>query len=744
MAEPQITYRVAAHLSSKGDLAKSMGQKAAAIGGLSAKLDMASSRAMAFGRAQTQAMVGAASAIGKYSAAIGGMAVAGGLGMMVAKGAELNAGMEKATNTIAGTLQLFNHSAGAADQLGQNIKIAGAAMQMLNKIADDSPGEMRDVQTLFQNMLPGARSVTGEMGRIMNLTKSLAVFTPTLGGDFGLVGAQMSRMLTGGAGAEMEVWRTLQVPILKAGQAMEQTGKKGKMIFAANQQEGEKLTQAFNKLSKEDRLRVVESAMKGGADDLAKMYAKSWEGASSSAISSLRKIAGAFTKPMFEATKAALIKANSDGGVLGKDGLAKLTNAASILGGLMAKGLVKVIGGIERAAAYLSNNWESVSNSVYHALQIGVGLLKGAFAWGLTKMMVGAGFIAAAFAVKTGTAVGKGLSAGMGAGKSAVKGVAAFATNTKKFVDTVTKGNPIANAMGAVTGLISGFSKLAVFAAVLVPMLLVAGALFAVVGVAAVAVAGIAAYLVSKWDELSASILKGFEDGSITLKPLVTAAMLLWEKLKKLGEALIGGTTGGSMMKWAIDLAAKAIDGITTAVGGLLSMAATFIRWVGKAGDVVDFVAGETDVSKLNTKTEQLMARSTYDFGEAYDIVLKKYHAGEYKDEFANPFSKSANEVADEVDRLATAFNSVGLADLDLKGIDAMTESLTEELKKILGIGDDPKNNKKRGASVNINHLTQQFDLRGEDPDRAMVAWVEPIERMARTPGGSSLDVGGY
>jgi hypothetical protein len=133
----------------------------------------------------------------------------------------------------------------------------------------------------------------------------------------------------------------------------------------------------------------------------------------------------------------------------------------------------------------------------------------------------------------------------MGAGKSAVKGVAAFATNTKKFVDTVTKGNPIANAMGAVTGLISGFSKLAVFAAVLVPMLLVAGALFAVVGVAAVAVAGIAAYLVSKWDELSASILKGFEDGSITLKPLVTAAMLLWEKLKKLGEALIGGTTGG-------------------------------------------------------------------------------------------------------------------------------------------------------------------------------------------------------
>jgi hypothetical protein len=744
MAEPQITYRVAAHLSSKGDLAKSMGQKAAAVGGFSAKLDAAASKAMTFGKAQTQAMLGAASAVGKYSAAIGGMAVAGGLGMMVAKGAELNAGMEKATNTIAGTLQLFNHSAGAADQLGQNIKIAGAAMEMLSKIADDSPGEMRDVQMLFQNMLPGARSVTGEMGRIMELTKSLAVYTPTLGGDFGLVGAQMSRMLTGGAGAEMEVWKTLQVPILKAGQAMDLYGQKGKKVFSATQAEGEKLTQAFNKLSKEDRLRVVEAAMKGGADDLAKMYAKSWEGASSSAISSLRKIAASFTKPMFEAIKSALIKANGEGGVLGKDGLQKLRTAAAAVGGLLTKGLVKVIGGIEKGATYLSNNWESVANTVFHAMQIGAGLLKGAFAWGLTKMIAGAAIIAAAFAVKTGTAVGKGISAGMGAGKSAVKGVASFAANTKKFVDTVTKGNPISNALGAVTGLIQGFSKIAVFAAVMVPLLLVAGAAFAVIGVGLVAVAGIAAYLVSKWDELSASIVKGFNDGTVTLKPLITAAMVLWEKMKKVGEALVGGATGGSMMQWAIDLAAKAVDAVTNAVSGLLSMTATFIRWVGKAADIVDFVAGETDASKIGKKTDELMARSTMDYGEAYKVVLGKYHAGDYKDEFANPFSKSANEMADEVDRIANAFDSAGLKDIDFGAIDQMTESLTEELKKILGIGDDPKNNRAKGASVNIGHLTQQFDLRGEDPDRAMVAWVEPIERMARTPGGSSLDVGGY
>jgi hypothetical protein len=745
MAEPQITYRVAAHLSTKGDLAKSMGQKAAAVGGFSAKLDAASSKAMAFGRAQTQAMMGAASAVGKYSAAIAGMAVAGGIGMMIAKGAELNAGMERATNTIAGTLQMFGHSAGAADQLGQNIKIAGAAMEMLSKIADESPGEMKDIQSLFQNMLPGARSVTSEMGRIMDLTKTLAVYTPTLGGDFGLVGAQMSRMLTGGAGAEMETWRTLQVPILKAGQAMDLYGKKGKKVFSETQQEGEKLTQAFNKLSKEDRLRVVEAAMKGGADDLAKMYAKSWEGASSSAISSLRRIAAAFTKPMFESIKSALIKANGEGGVLGKEGMSKLLTAASAVGGLLAKGVVKVLGGIEKAVTYLSNNWQKVANTVYHAMQIGAGLLKGAFAWGLTKMIAGAAIIAAAFAVKTGTAVGKGISAGMGAGKSAVKGVAAFATSTKKFVDTVTKGNPIANALGAVTGLISGFSKIAVFAAVLVPLLIVAGAAFAVMGVGLIAVAGIAAYLVSKWDELSASIVKGFNDGTITLKPLIIAAMVLWEKMKAVGKALIGGATGGSMMQWAIDLAAKAVNGVTAAVSGLLAMTATFIRWVGKAADVVDFIAGETDVMKVEKKAQDLSARSNYDIVEARDIATRKYHAGDYDKEFAaDAWSTKANAMADEVDRLAGAFDTAGLKDLDLGAIDKMTERLTEELKKILGLGDEEGNKKKKGPAVNINHLVQQFDLRGEDPDRAMVAWVEPIERLARTPGGSTLDVGGF
>jgi hypothetical protein len=90
-------------------------------------------------------------------------------------------------------------------------------------------------------------------------------------------------------------------------------------------------------------------------------------------------------------------------------------------------------------------------------MQIGAGLLKGAFAWGLTKMMVGAASSPPPSLCKTGDG-GRRKGHQRRHGRAAIRGEGGrgFAANTKKFVDTVTKGNPISNAMGAVTGLIQG------------------------------------------------------------------------------------------------------------------------------------------------------------------------------------------------------------------------------------------------------------------------------------------------
>jgi hypothetical protein len=743
MAEPQITYRVAAHLSSKGDLAKSMKAKATAVGGLSSKFDAATSKTMAFGRSQTAAMTSAVGSIAKYSAAIGGMAVGGGIGLMVAKGAEFNVEMERTQNTIAGTLQLFNHSAGAADQLGTNIRVAGAALQRINEIADSAPGELQDIQQLFQNMLPGARSVTGEMKRIMDLTQSLAVYTPTLGGNFGLVGAQTSRMLTGGAGAEMEVWRTLQVPILKAGQAMEQTGKKGKMIFAANQQEGEKLTQAFNKLGKEDRLRVVEEAMKGGAADLAKMYAGSWDGASASAMSSMRKIAGSFTQPLFNATKAALIKANADGGAFGKENQAKLLTAASKIGGVLGVGLSKVLDGAGRAVTFVSNNWEKIANKIYHGMQIGAGMIKAAFAFGLAKMLIGAAAIGAASAARAVGGVGRAVGKGFGMSRAAIRGVGSFAGGLKRMVEVVTKGNPISNAMGAVTGLAKGFSMIAMAGVTLIPMLLVAGVVFGALSFALVGVAGVAVYVISKWKEITSTLSAGLANGTITMRPLIIAAMVLWEKLKAVGAALVGGASGGDMIKTAMNMAVGAINMVSNGVQLLMGVASGFLRFVAGAYNVLNpkqaILGG--DMARIG---EVLQSGLTSDGETARKIVERRKKEGVYDDgPLALTMGEKADRLADTFDEASKKWRDTDLKDLNMKDVDDLTKK-ADDYMKTLSEGDDKNKDKAKGTNVNIGHLTQQFDLRGEDPDRAMVAWVEPIERMARTPGGSSLDVGGY
>jgi hypothetical protein len=743
MAEPQITYRVAAHLSSKGDLAKSMGQKAAAVSGLSAKFDMASSRAMAFGSAQTAAVGASAAAIGKYSAAIGAMAVGGGIGLMVAKGVELNIGQERLQNTIAGTLQLFNHSAGATDQLGQNIKVAGAALQALTRIADESPGELKDIQNLFTNMLPGARAATADMKRILDLSQNVALFTPTFGGDFSMAGSQISRMLTGGAGAEMEVWRTLQPVLLEVGKEMDKVGQKGKKIFDKATEGGEKMTMAFNKLTKEDRLAVLEKSLSKGGPALAKMYAGSWEGASAAAVSSMRKVAGTFTQPLFNATKAALLKAGGAGGPLAKDTQSALLTGASKLGGMFAKSLVKVLDSLARGMTYVSQNWEAISNKVYHGMQIGAGMIKAAFAFGFARMMVGAAAIGAAMAAKTVSGVTRGVSKGYGMTKAGVKGIGDFAGGMKRLVDTVTKGNPISNAMGLVTSVFKFGSGMAM----VLPMLLIAGAALAVMAVPLLAVAGIAAYMASKWDELSLSIVNGFKDGSVTLRPLIVAAMVLWEKMKEVGKAFIGGQTGATLMQKAINFAAGAVDLLSKGVVMLMKFAAGFIQLVAGSGtgimngtDSQGRHAAIAVTAQDRTRIEDVLQSGlTDDLVTAQKIVERRKEAGVYEldsSEKATALSKKLYEVADRME-------SIGLKNLNLEDIDDITKRAEASVAGVLGAAGRTNTNA-RGAQVNIGHLTQQFDLRGEDPDRAMVAWVEPIERLARTPGGSTLDVGGF
>jgi hypothetical protein len=732
----QITYRIGAQFNARGNLAAKAGGMAKSVGDLGSKLAAAGARASAFGDRMLQSSTAAAIGWAKVGAAVGSAAFLGGAAAIAKAGFEGNVGAERLKSTVAGTLQLFNHSAGAADQLGTNIKVAEAAMMRLNDIADSSPGELKDVQQLFQNMLPGARAVTGDMQRILDLTKSAAVFTPTFGGDFGMAGSQLSRILTGGAGAEMETWKILQVPILKAGQAMDLYGQKGKKVFGENQAEGEKLTQAFNKLSKVDRLNLVEASMKGGADDLAKMYANSWEGASASAVSAGRKVSMAFTAPIFGEVKKSLIRAGSqDNSLLGKNRINKMIGQAAAIGALMAKPVSRMLDKLERGIRYFQDNFGAVFNRMYQVMQIGAGLLRAAFAFGLAKMMAGAAITAASGAVRAGRGlVGGARSIGKNFNDRRKRvGDGAVATGIGMFFSRMAKGNPLILAAS------NGFLSMGIGLVSMIPMLLIAAAALAIFAIPFLAIAGIAAYVASKWEELSASIVKGFQDGSITIKPLVIAVLVLWERLKKLGEAFIGGQTGATMMQKAINMATSIVNGLSEGVAIMATVAAGMLTIIGKLANAWQDVFGETDNDRTIARHKELQ-----DQGMSYGEAAKRAMA-----ERANGFhtrgrtvGDDAQALADKLSEAAKSWRSVTIDSLDTSTVDSWTDWATKGLKDLFaGDTEDPK---KKPKGVSIGTAIIQVDLRNTDPDRMMVGLIEPIKKATKQPDSSSFDMGGF
>jgi uncharacterized protein YoaH (UPF0181 family) len=731
----QITYRIGAQFNARGNLAAKAGGMAKSVGDLGSKLAAAGARASAFGDRMLQSSTAAAIGWAKVGAAVGSAAFLGGAAAIAKAGFEGNVGAERLKSTVAGTLQLFNHSAGAADQLGTNIKVAEAAMMRLNDIADSSPGELKDVQQLFQDMLPGARAVTGDMQRILDLTKSAAVFTPTFGGDFGMAGSQLSRILTGGAGAEMETWKILQVPILKAGQAMDLYGKKGKKVFGENQAEGEKLTQAFNKLSKVDRLNLVEASMKGGADDLAKMYSNSWEGASASAVSAGRKVSMAFTAPIFGEVKKSLIRAGSqDNSLLGKNRINKMIGQATAIGALMAKPVGRMLDKLERGIRYFQDNFGAVFNRMYQVMQVGAGLLRAAFAFGLAKMMAGAAITAASGAVRAGRGlVGGARSIGKNFNDRRKRvGDGAVATGIGMFFSRMAKGNPLILAAS------NGFLSMGIGLVSMIPMLLIAAAALALFAIPFLAIAGIAAYVASKWEELSASIVKGFQDGSITIKPLVIAVLVLWERLKKLGEAFIGGQTGATMMQKAINMATSIVNGLSEGVAIMANVAAGMLTIIGKLANAWQDVFGETDNDRTVARHKELMGQ-----GMSHGDAAKRAWA-----ERENGFHTRGQTVGDDAQALANklseaakSWRSVTIDSLDTSTVDSWTDWATKGLTDMLGSKDDPKD-KPKGVSIGTAII--QVDLRNTDPDRMMVGLIDPIKKATKQPDSSSFDMGGF
>lgn len=726
-------YKLAAEMTTRGNLPAGIQAANKQLKTMQSNLGSVGASVSGLGRSIGSGAFQTAAAVTRGAGAAAAVTAGAAAGMMAKGGLEAAANAEKMQNTLAGTLQLYNHSAGATDQIGQNVKVAAQAMRELNKIADSSPGELDDVSKMFQNMLPGAAAVTGDMARIMKMTQNLALFTPTLtGGDFITSGAQMGRILTGSAGPEMDTWKRLAPVIADVGSQMKKTAGAGKVL--AEGLTGDKLTMAFNKLSGEDRMRLVEESFKRGGPALAAMYANSWEGASASALSSVKRVRNAVMAPIFDRIKSAAIRHTSNpNALLGSNRTEKMIKIATSIGVLMAGPVERMLERISQAFRYVQENTYAVANRIYQVFQVAGGILRAAAAYMLSRMMIGAGLMAAGAAARGASAVGRGVAGAYGMASKSVKGIKNATTAVSTFLKT---SSPVANVLGMFTSIAKGVMGFGAFLAVIVPLVLVAAAAFALLAIPLLAAAGIAAYVASKWGELSASVGKVFQDGTITLRPLIIAVMVLWEKLKKIGEAFLGASTGASMMQNAINMAASVVNGLSEAVVILAGLAAGFLEFIGNA---MDWWNGSEGVREQRARVLYDVSKEKYaNFGEALKDVDKRKAEGWYGDD-----RNGAMKLAANLREAAATWRSSDIKNINEADITSWTDTVTAAITDAFKPSEDDKKTKK-GPSVNIGNLYMPVDLRGEDPDRALSALIVPLENMAKRPTASSADpVGG-
>jgi hypothetical protein len=448
----------------------------------------------------------------------------------------------------------------------------------------------------------------------------------------------------------MDTWKKLQPVISRLGIEAK--------VFKKNVGTGDDLTAAFNKLTGEGRMALIEKAFSQGGDDLAAMYANSWEGASAAAISAVKQVRNAMTAPIFNKVKEALSRHTSDkNSLLGENRVEKMIQTAGQIGALMAMPVERLLSRVASMARYLQENTRTVVNRIYQGFQVAGAILRGAAAYLLTRMMIGAGLIAAATAAKVGGAAVKGVRGAYDMTSRGIQGIKNTTKAVRGFMDGFKGQSAISRAMGLVTTL----GKIGSVMGVVVPMIAIAGAAFALLSIPLLAAAGIAAYVASKWDELSASVVKGLQDGTITLRPLIVAALVFWERLKKIGDAFIGGQDGATMMQKAINMATSVVNGLSEGVAIMARVAAGMLTIIGKLMNAWDAAFGETDMDRMVKRMKVLTS-------EGSSVEEAKARAmAEYKNGFlARPHSMGddAIELADKLSAAAKSWRAVDMSSI--------------------------------------------------------------------------------
>jgi hypothetical protein len=768
----RIQYDVIANMGVRGSLA-GMRRMASAMKPVFAHISAIEQRLNSMGstiRGTTQQTAGGWARTAGAVAATAGPA---GLGLAVKHGLAFNKTMENATLQAGTMYQLFDFGAKAAEvangQLSQwqyNLQASKAVFKELYKIAEQTPGSFGDVAMTYQNAAAGLATQTDDLRRHLEFMKRASLLGGLTGGRYDVLGAQMGRIMSGSAGAEMDVWKNLSLPLLKAGQAMKDAS--GNPIFGKDLKAGEELTLAFNKLGGDTRLQLMMKAMEKIGPEVASAWGNSMDGIMGTTQSALQTLGGRLTKPLYESFRTFLKRVNKN--VFG-EGVAmdRWGNFADQAGAKLAAGAEVVFRAAEQAASFIRDNWLNIMAYAQNTGEVIGGLIKGAFAWGLARWIAGTAILGLGKAAKgaehakvlaqklkpifdrqaklTHAAIVRGahdkrggilgsLGRFLGARTNRAdrehRGSSTFEQKQwkrnkagrfeggsgmgKKMV-TMLQGRLGADPFRHIAKFLAHAGSVAMVFAAGIPAIMLAvaafGSLFLIVG-------GIGAYVVSNWKAISSALIKGLDDGKITLMPLLTAAYAFWARLKIVGQVMLGGSDHATQFNGVLGMMVGIIGAGSTAVSFFLRSMAFFLGiWatlklamlgVARAILAIVEIASYLPGGPEDSTVEQ--ARKNY---QAYnDSVWETMEAG----------SKLLN-TADRLDNFK--FGALELAAIEKESTD-MAQSLKDMLA---GKGKENDKAKKPGAKVNIEKVDMKIDLRDEDPDRMMAMLIEPFARMA-------------
>jgi hypothetical protein len=732
----EVNYDVNAWLRTKGSFKREVGQASKAAESFGRSYSTMSSRMVAGGERIKGSFAGIASAIAGSAAILGGGMLAAGVGQAVGEGLDFLKTMESSKMTVATIYQMFGLTANSQDVLNgkvsefqKNLEQSEAVQQRIRKIANTAPGGFAEINQLYQYSAAGMMGATQNLERQMQMLGKMSVMAGVVDNDFKQLGADFGRMMSGQAGADIRTFQVLKGPIEEA-----------MMSIEGLKQAPKDLAQSFNKLDAGKRMLILENVLGKLPQEAIDEWSNTFEALTSTAESSMKDLKGTLAMPLRDSIKAALKGAAGDKGMFGGSTFGGLQEGALFAGDVLAKMFDRAWSGLVKTTDYVAKHWREIATNLRDA-GFAAGLaIKSAIAVGVSRYIMGTAIAGAGRAMAGGRALieaGKPIAAWIAKQQKTTHAGLARGMQGKGSGILGAAGRGMGRAagkndgLGIGRGIDKGILKIASLVTTVGSLATVAGMAGMAIGAVGVVLAAGAAFFVSRWDQISSSLVTGLQDGTITLVPLITAMYTFWLRLRLVGEALFGATTAAGTLNTGLGFITSAVD-----------LASGTLSWFVKG---MSIMVGGWGLLKLGMLGIMKMIMGIVDLAHTMGAVSDDTFNRATKNT-AN-FSAGIDDTFHRADQLASAAEAIGkaqLSPLDMKKAEERAAELSKTLGDLLSGKDKDKKGRSGKSSVKIAKLELNIDLREPDPDRLFGQLVPKLERMGdrRVQSYEALDDG--